>query len=539
VETAPITPPHGRVGPTVGRDLGGATGLAYHPAMLRHLLACVLAVFACAAPLSATWSIILVNVRTGEIAIASATCLTGLDLARLVPVIVVGKGAAAAQSFVDSTGNNRILLRDQLLLGTDPTQILGLLANSDPGHQTRQYGIVDIRGRAIGFTGTVAGAYASDRVGQFGDIVYAIQGNVLTGGAVLAAAELALFTTPGDMGEKLMAMMDAARDFGGDGRCSCRESAPTACGAPPPGFTKSAHIAFMIVTRGGDTDGICNGSAGCANGSYYMNLNSGGLRETDPDPVDILAQQFAQWKASQVGRPDHLQSLVTPSTATLPVDGLSRARLRVQLRDREGTPIRTGGATVTVALDPRSAGNIGFGPVTDNGDGTYEFDAIAGTRIGRSFIAITVDDGRGPRVLAPAPEVNASTERLWASRSEISWTTGGRIEFGIQPRAPNSGNKLWVLLGSMSGTSPGLIIPPGYRLPLNADLFFQATTLAAFYGIEPGLLGRTLPSGVATTSLMLPPGLYAIPVGTTLSFAYVTLDPITLTSNAVNVRIVP
>lgn len=508
-------------------------------ATFRHLLACTLALLAIAAPLSATWSIILVNVRTCEIAIASATCLTGLDLARFVPVIVVGKGAAAAQSFVDATGNNRILLRDQLALGTDPAQILNLLANSDAGHQTRQYGIVDIRGRAIGFTGTGAGAYASDRIGQIGDIVYAVQGNVLTGGAVLAAAELALFTTAGDMGEKLMAMMDAARDFGGDGRCSCTETSPTSCGAPPPGFTKSAHIAFMIVSRGGDRDGTCNGQVGCANGSYYMTLNSGGLREPDPDPVDVLMQQFGQWKTTQVGRPDHMLSTATVSPSTLPLDGLSRARARVELRDREGVPIRTGGAAVTVSLDARSAGNVSFGPVTDNGDGSYEFDVVAGTRIGRSYLEIRVDDGSGPRVLAPAAEVNASTDRLWVNRSEVSWINGGTLEFGIQPRAPNVGNKLWVLLGSMSGTSPGLIIPPGFRLPLNPDLFFQATTLAAFYGIEPGLLGRTLPSGVATTSLTLPPGIYAIPVGTTLSFAYVTLDPITLASNAVNVRIVP
>jgi hypothetical protein len=154
-----------------------------------------------------------------------------------VPVIVVGKGAGCAQSYVDPTGATRVYIRDQLALGTNPVQILSGLAGFDTGHQTRQYGIADVLGRAVGFTGTQAGAFASDRVGRIGDVLYAIQGNVLTGGPVLAAAELALYATPGDLGEKMMAAMEAARLFGGDGRCSCNKGAPTSCGSPPPTFT--------------------------------------------------------------------------------------------------------------------------------------------------------------------------------------------------------------------------------------------------------------------------------------------------------------
>jgi len=47
-----------------------------------------------AAPLRATWSIILIDTRTGEIAIASATCLVGFDLPLNASVVVVGYGAA-------------------------------------------------------------------------------------------------------------------------------------------------------------------------------------------------------------------------------------------------------------------------------------------------------------------------------------------------------------------------------------------------------------------------------------------------------------
>ena len=55
-----------------------------------------------ARPLSATWSIILINVRTGEIAIGSATCVAGFDLQSLLPIVMPGVGAGAPNQ--DSSG---------------------------------------------------------------------------------------------------------------------------------------------------------------------------------------------------------------------------------------------------------------------------------------------------------------------------------------------------------------------------------------------------------------------------------------------------
>lgn len=207
----------------------------------------------------ATWSIILIDTTTGEVAAGSATCLTGFDLRANTPVLIVGVGAATAQSFVDSLGQNRGLIRDQLLKGTHPEDIIDLLAVFDTGHQTRQYGIADTRGGVATFTGTSAGAWAGGEVGSFvgrtGEIVYAIQGNVLTGEPVVLQAVQAAIETEGDLAEKLMASMFAAYMMGGDGRCSCSGADPTGCGSPPDEFDKSAHIAYMLIARAGDTDG--------------------------------------------------------------------------------------------------------------------------------------------------------------------------------------------------------------------------------------------------------------------------------------------
>ncbi|MBK8976159.1 MAG: DUF1028 domain-containing protein [Planctomycetes bacterium] len=508
--------------------------------MLARLLA-LLVLLGLPARLSATWSIILVNTRTGEIAVGCATCITSFDLVVGVPVIVVGRGAGCAQSFVDTTGQNRLLIRDQLRLGTPLAQILQLLAAQDPGHQTRQYGMVDVTGDALGFTGAQAGAWAGDRIGQVGDIVYAVQGNVLTGSAVLAAAELALFTTPGDMGQKLMAAMEAAASFGGDGRCSCSNGNPTGCGVPPAGFTKSAHIGFMIVSRPGDTDGtVCTANAGCATGRYYMRLNVAFQTVAAPDPVVQLRGLFDAWRLTQRGRPDHYASSFEIPSGTLPVDGTSTVVARVTLRDLDGVPLGSGGATVTVANDPTATATVGIGAIVDNGDGTYDVPLTAGTTPGRARLLVTVDDGTGPRQLVPATEVRCVSDVLWRSRAQLSAGTGGRVDFAIQPGAAFGAGKPFFLLASASGTNPGLFIPPFYRLPLNPDPLFNATVVGAFRGVIPELAGMVPATGFTRTSLDFPAGIYGIPTGTDVAFAYVLgLPTISYTSNAVLVRIVP
>jgi len=489
----------------------------------------------------ATWSIILIDTRTGEIAVASATCLTNFDLAVWVPVVVVGKGAACAQSYVDPSGANRVYIRDQLRLGTPPAQILAGLAASDPGHQSRQYGFADLAGRTQGFTGSGAGAYASDRVGRIGSLVYAIQGNVLTGGPVLAAAEIALYTTPGDLGEKMMAAMQAARSFGGDGRCSCSDGNPTGCGSPPPGFVKSADVAFMIVARPGDVDGVCNPTVGCASGTYYMRLNVANRQRSDPDPVLLLQGLYDQWRVQQRGRFDQLRSTLTFASAMLPINGRTVVPARLVLRDREGTPLARPAANVRIGIGAGSTTNATLGAVRDNGDGTYDVPITAGTAPGRLVLQVEVDDGSGLRPLAPAPEIDTSTlnDRLWTSHASISATAGATIDFAVQPGPFFGANRSWVLLGSLSGTRPGITLPPFYNLPLNYDALFEVTVLGAFAGYIPELSGQTPASGLTATALRLPPGLYAMPVGRDLSFAYLLINPLSMISNPVSIRIVP
>jgi len=223
----------------------------------------------------ATWSVLIVDTRTGEMGVASATCLIGLDLRELTPLLITDLGGVTAQSFGDSTGQNRTFIRDRMLEGHTPTEVLDLLSVFDPGHQTRQYGMVDVGGGVATFTGTGAGAWAGGVTGQVGDLVYCVQGNVLTGEPVVSLAEQAIVNTPGDLPEKLMAAMEAAYSMGGDGRCSCAPADPEGCGSPPPEFDKSAHVGYMLVSRPGDFS--------AANGVYGMQDQPGAVTVVDLD----------------------------------------------------------------------------------------------------------------------------------------------------------------------------------------------------------------------------------------------------------------
>ncbi|MCW5753137.1 MAG: DUF1028 domain-containing protein [Phycisphaeraceae bacterium] len=265
------------------------------PAKCSRLVSLIVAAWAAlATSISATWSIILIDLRTGEIAVGSATCLTNFDMRTSTPVLITGVGGATAQSFVDQTGLNRARIRDGFLQGETPAQILAALAIQDSGHQTRQYGFADVLGNTGTFSGSGAGPWAGGRVGRFaythagvtGEIAYAIQGNVLAGPAVVDHALDAAMNTQGDLPERLMAAMQAARLIGGDGRCSCRTGGP-ACGTPPPGFDpdtdKSSHIGYMFIARAGDVDG-CTGLYGIVDplfGIALKDLNGDGL----PDAV--------------------------------------------------------------------------------------------------------------------------------------------------------------------------------------------------------------------------------------------------------------
>jgi uncharacterized Ntn-hydrolase superfamily protein len=208
----------------------------------------------------ATWSVVALNSKTGQVSVASATCVTGANLVRRAPpfglrsiqaIVVPGKAAAAAQANVDSTFANQNLIYAELQKGTAPADIIKMLS-ADPNFESRQFGIIDMTGRAAGHSGTGNQAASLHEQGQVpGEpIYYSIQGNILASDDVVHDAVKAFIAAKGELTNRVMAAMEAADAKGGDKRCSC-DSVPK---TPAPCVTKTAHIAYILLAEKTDTN---------------------------------------------------------------------------------------------------------------------------------------------------------------------------------------------------------------------------------------------------------------------------------------------
>jgi len=431
----------------------------------------------------ATWSIVVVDRRTGEVCIASATCIPRLDLSAATPVLIVGVGGAVTQSVLDD-GSNKVRIHEELLLGTSPQDILARLRAEDPGVATRQFGIVDFTHAPLSFTGRQAGPAKKSVAGELDGLVYAVQGNVLTDDLVIDECVRVLRESSGDTPTRVMAAMVRARELGGDGRCSCGDSGSLGdCGVPAPDeFEKSAHCGFLIVARLGDTDGDCQVGESCANGSYWLRLNVRGADalHASPDPVDQLVERFGAWRAERVGRPDGLLSRVELADA-LPADGKSERLVRLRLHDPDGQPLVLGGAHVSVAGVGGAALHVTPGPVTDHGDGSYSFPVRAGTTTGVDRLLVRVEDGLVSAVLYPYPELRSDAPaRLHLGLDVLSARAPREVPLTIdEPARPRA--KYWILTELGHGKLRG----PGFRPELLRGLLPSA---APFFPAPPGVL---------------------------------------------------
>src|SRR5687767_11584450 len=204
----------------------------------------------------ATWSVIAVDRATGRVVIASATCVDRDDqfLMGVQAVVVPGKGVAACQAGVDGTHKNQMLVFEELKKGTDPKRIIEMLSQ-DPAFQSRQFGILDLRGRSAGHSGLSNGYVTQDIQGRVPgtQIYYSIQGNILRPGEVVPNAVKAFLATNGALTDRVMAAMEAADVSGGDSRCSCPP--PPADGSTPAIACegKTSHIAYILMAEKTDT----------------------------------------------------------------------------------------------------------------------------------------------------------------------------------------------------------------------------------------------------------------------------------------------
>ena len=274
--------------------------------MRRTILLCLLSLVVPSSAF-ATWSVIAVDRSTGRVVIASATCVDRDDqfLMGVQAVVVPGKGVAACQAGVDSTHKNQMLVFQELQKGTDPKQIIEMLAQ-DPAFQVRQFGILDLQGRTAGHSGLSNGYVSQDIQGQVPgtEIFYSIQGNILRPGLVMPNAVQAFLKTTGSITDRVMAAMEAADGSGGDSRCTCPPW-PTDGVAPKiPCDGRTSHVAYILMAEKSDTNGDSHN-----NGKYsmYITVSQPGadkgpnqVREGENlNPVKTLRARYDEWRKKQ------------------------------------------------------------------------------------------------------------------------------------------------------------------------------------------------------------------------------------------------
>ncbi len=271
--------------------------MAFRPAS--HLALALAAIVLSASPAFATWSVVAIDQATGSAVIASATCVAQRQFANfpakglmdIQAVIVPGKGVAVAQAAADATRANQGLIFAEISQGTDPAAILELL-KKDPGIDNRQFGIVDVQGRTIAFSGVKNGAVVASRQGRVdgSGIVFSIQGNLLATQDVVTAAAAAMASASGTLSDRVMAAMEAADGKGGDRRCSCATSPrPNA-----PCATRTAQVAYLLRADATDRQGD-----GLNTGQYamYLSVTDQDIAPAeDANPVKTLRLRYDVWK---------------------------------------------------------------------------------------------------------------------------------------------------------------------------------------------------------------------------------------------------
>jgi len=263
---------------------------------------------------SATWSVIALDAKTGQVIIASATCVRqagfparspngARDLMDVQAVIVPGLGVAACQAGVDNTRKNQMLVYNEIKRGTPPATIIELLQH-DPDVQRRQFGIVMMpQGEAItarnnraGFNGSGNSVSSLYFGGQVGDIYYQVQGNTLLGDQVMHQAALAFTRASGTMADRVMAAMEAADLNGGDHRCNC--------GNNPLDFVpcdnKTAHVAYITIANKDDAVGVTHND-----GKYFAFISvtdDNIVKDESANPVKTLRLRYDAWKKAGAPR---------------------------------------------------------------------------------------------------------------------------------------------------------------------------------------------------------------------------------------------
>jgi uncharacterized Ntn-hydrolase superfamily protein len=192
-------------------------------------------------PQYSTFSLCAIDPATGQSGAAVTTRVPFVG--RAVPHVRAGVGAVCTQASTVVEYGPRGL--DLLARGVEPQAVLAQLLADDASRESRQVGVIDIKGRAAAHTGKQNGNWAGSRQG----LNYTVQANIMVGPEVVEAVASTFESTEGTgmpLAERMILALEAGYGKGGDRRWGSLQSAAIKIADPNDPGRGGDYIALAI-----------------------------------------------------------------------------------------------------------------------------------------------------------------------------------------------------------------------------------------------------------------------------------------------------
>ena len=192
-------------------------------------------------PQYSTFSLCAIDPATGQ---SGASVTTRVPfVGRAVPHVRAGVGAVCTQASTVVEYGPRGL--DLLAKGVEPQAVLSQLLADDQQRESRQVGVIDMKGRSAAHTGKQNGNWAGSRQGP----TYTVQANIMVGPEVVEAVAKTFEASEGTgmpLAERMILAMEAGYAKGGDRRWGNLQSAAIKIADPNDPGRGNDHIALAI-----------------------------------------------------------------------------------------------------------------------------------------------------------------------------------------------------------------------------------------------------------------------------------------------------
>jgi uncharacterized Ntn-hydrolase superfamily protein len=258
-------------------------------------------------PQYSTFSLCAIDPVTGQ---SGASVTTRVPfVGRAVPHVRAGVGAVCTQASTMVEFGPRGL--DLLAKGVEPRDVLAQLLAGDEQRESRQVGVIDMKGRSAAHTGKENNAWAGSRQGRN----YTVQANIMLGPEVVDAVAATFEASEGTgmpLAERMILAMEAGHAKGGDKRWGNLQSAAIKIADPnDPG--RGGDFIALAIEVGENPEPVAE-----LKRIYYTTGRRLGYRSFSrvdgPDVIELkrMLHGVGYWRPSLAAFPDAPASINTP-----------------------------------------------------------------------------------------------------------------------------------------------------------------------------------------------------------------------------------